>query len=260
MIQLSILIEIFKVCVSPVYNNSNQISDHRVNANLQHSLAWYVLSLPPYKPLENPVKIEEFDEYDQVSLLHVCSNPLSKDVLDKLSGFKQQFSEIVVLVPFDKNKENLEIDSDICVVHYKESFLGEAIQSSLKQVKNRFVLLGNDHTDVMLLDINKCVRLLKKTQTDVILGIYNNKEISELCVNGKLPRVSIEYPAYAMDMHYLKYDKDLPIIGGAIWRKDVVIHLLECSTGPNEELTGVLNWELSQRKKLVLLYVLMGGL
>lgn len=209
-----------------VYNNSNQISDHRVNANLQHSLAWYVLSLPPYKPLENPVKIEEFDEYDQVSLLHVCSNPLSKDVLDKLSGFKQQFSEIVVLVPFDKNKENLEIDSDICVVHYKESFLGEAIQSSLKQVKNRFVLLGNDHTDLMLLDINKCVRLLKKTQTDVIFGIYNNKEISELCVNGKLPRVSIEYPAYAMDMHYLKYDKDLPIIGGAIWRKDFLLSLL----------------------------------
>jgi glycosyltransferase involved in cell wall biosynthesis len=243
-----------------VYNTSNQISNHRVNANLQHSLAWYVLSLPPYKPLENPVKIEEFDECDQVSLLYICSNPLSKDVLDKLSDFKHQFSEIVVLVPFDKNQENLEIDPDIYVVHYKESFLQEAIQSSLRQVKNRFVLLGNDHTDIMLLDINKCVRLLKKTQTDVIFGIYNNKEISELCVNGKLPRISIEYPAYVMDMHYLKYDKDLPVIGGAIWRKDAVINLLECSTESNKELTSGLNRELAQRKKLVLLYLLMGGL
>jgi hypothetical protein len=112
----------------------------------------------------------------------------------------------------------------------------------------------------MHLDTHACVRLLKKTQADVIFGICGNKEISELCVNGKLPRISIEYPAYVMDMHYLKYDKNLPVISGAIWRKDVVINLLECSTESNEELASGLNRELSQRKKLVLLYVLMGDL
>ena len=41
-------------CISEIlyiYNNSNPISDHRVNVSLQHSLADYIAHLKPYEPL-----------------------------------------------------------------------------------------------------------------------------------------------------------------------------------------------------------------
>lgn len=54
-----------------VYNNTNPISDHQVNRELQHALSKYIIELPPYKPLKAKRNVELFDQFDHVQVIEL---------------------------------------------------------------------------------------------------------------------------------------------------------------------------------------------
>ena len=86
-----------------VYNQQNQISDFRINRLFQLYLHDYIIQLKPYVQLDAPRYVEQFDQFDHVSLI-VLSNDVSADVIKGLDQVKYKFKNSMCHVPTARKK------------------------------------------------------------------------------------------------------------------------------------------------------------
>jgi hypothetical protein len=207
-----------------VWNNVNDISDHKVNQQLQSSLGCYVMSLPPYAPLDAPRKVDEVEELDCVSLIVVNQEKPSQEIIHAIAECKKQYDSIFMLAPEGQVYENGVSDS-IMLVPYTQSNVGQKIQYCLQQVKGRYVQLNLQGNNPEI-NVALCAKLLKKTQVDVLFSAARNSMIVQIIQDKKLPKISFEYPAYAF---YLQHcgSHIVPLDYNSLWRKECLASLVE---------------------------------
>jgi hypothetical protein len=195
-----------------IYNNTNQLSDHRIDWRLQWTIARHVLDLPPYTPLDIPKKIDEFEELDRVSLVLFSQNKPTLQDIESIAACKNNYDEIMILYP----------DTEV-------NFL-QHIKKVLEQIKSRYVQIstqwGSLHIDTAL-----CARYLKKTQVDVLLGVPTQTVGSEMLSKKKLPKVATAYPIYALYPQNYSLQEFCTLSGACIWRKDALLALQDYCKG-----------------------------
>jgi glycosyltransferase involved in cell wall biosynthesis len=197
-----------------VYNNTNNISDHRVNKLLQESLAWYVLSLPPYKQLDTPRRVDKLDDLDTVSLIFLCQDRPSEELINNINAHKNQYDVIFVLIPEDLVYQVNAFASSITIVPYTQSDFVQQIQYCLQHIEGRYVQMGTQ-VDTLAINTTLCAKLLKATQAPVLFSVDGSSKIAHIAQDTKLPRVSFKYQAYAL--YSKNYDFDMDYI---IWLKE----------------------------------------
>jgi hypothetical protein len=211
-----------------VYNNTNQLCDHHVNMHLQHSLAWYVLSLPPYAPLEAPRKVDEAEAPDCVSLIFMSQEKPSEETLYSIIKCKNQYDKIFVLIPEDQAQDAYTSDGSIAFISYTESDFCRQFQHCLWQIKSNYVQLSM-RIDGLAIDTTLCAKLLKKTRVDRLFKFaVDDPRITRVMQDKKLPKISFNYQAYAW--YPKNYNvADMLLDYGLIWRKQALVEIVGCS-------------------------------
>lgn len=203
-----------------VYNGTNNISDHKVNWEFQRSLAWYILSLPPYKQLDAPKKVDKLDDLDCVSLIFLCLDRPSDDLISNINQHKNQYDVIFVLIPEDLDYQVNAFAGSITFVPYTQSDFAQQCQCCLQQVKGRYVQLSMQ-VDSLNIDTMLCIKLLKETQVEVLFSVDGNSKIADMVQDKKLPRISFKYQAYAVYSKNYDFDMDY-----SIWHKESLAKIL----------------------------------
>jgi glycosyltransferase involved in cell wall biosynthesis len=202
-----------------VYNGTNNISDHKVNWEFQRSLAWYILSLPPYKQLDTPKAVDKLDDLDTVSLIFLCQDRPSEKFINNINKHKNQYGAIFVLIPEGLEHQVNTFASSIAFVPYTQSDFAQQIQYCLQHIKGRYVRLGMQE-DRLDIDTTLCAKLLKATQVDVLFYAKNN--LHQFIQDKNLPKISFEYVAYAL--YPVHFNMEEMLHGTpTIWRREVLI-------------------------------------
>jgi glycosyltransferase involved in cell wall biosynthesis len=207
-----------------VYNNTNRLCDHHVNMHLQHSLAWYVLSLPPYNQLDKPRAVDVFDELDRASMVLIRQDSLSDEVVADILKHKNQYENIFVFYPEEKKSDAYTAYDSIKCVPYTEENLGQQIQYCLQQVKCHYVQLSTQ-VESLNIDTSVCVKLLKKTQVDLLYGV-NSKNAGFSTNLKKLPRVSFQHSAFALYPQYHMVTALSTLQETSVWKKEALKRVL----------------------------------
>lgn len=231
-----------------VWNNMNSISDHKVNQQLQYSLGWYVMTLPPYEQLHAPRKVDELDGLDRISLIYVCEDRPSQEILDAIAEHKIQYDKVFVLLPEDFGYLTNDPDGRVIFVPYVQAGFGQRLQYCLQQIASHYVQLSSQVKSLEL-DTTLCAKLLKKTQAEIMFNIATADRVIQ---DEKLPRVSFHYQAYAW------YPKNHEIIfdGGLIWSKKYLTEIVEYDS--ERSLQGVKEgWQnfVQKNETLCLLFI-----
>jgi len=182
-----------------LYNTGNQLSDHRVNQKMQHTLAWHILRQPAYPQLTEPVSVEP-DGTEKVSLIYIAheTDNIEKSIEEILAKIDPIHSIYVIIPPEKMTSSSLPGEIKSVNVHtlvYNNQSVPIALQKISKNSPDEYFLL-TDSSDADILqntDLNICIRFMKKTQCELFL--INPEEIAQA---EKLPCVSHEYQIYAM--------------------------------------------------------------
>ena len=238
-----------------VYNNRNQLSDHRVNAELQHSLAWYVLSLSPYKQLDAPRMADEFDEFDCASLILFCQSKPQPESIANISRRLNPLKNIFIFWPDEYGQSSCSDNSNITFVPYSPSDFIDHFKNCLGKIQSRYVFLGTEDLLKKNFDLPTGIKLLNKTGVDLFYwACAADEKLLELIYQQKLPKVFFEYPVYAFYAKNIKCSVPIMFINGSLWKKQSLIESQKVYRAKSSsELGAVLNEYMIQQDKLGLL-------
>ena len=245
-------------CVSDVlyvYNNANSISDHRVNVDLQESLALYVLGLPPYEPVEKPKNVEELGENDHAGVILICHHAPQPGQIENIIKNIRPLSFMQVLYPEDEARVLFdEKFESVTSVPYNKSEFVQILNSCLKEHVDRYLFLCSDSMNMdRELDLSTCILQLKKAQVDLFYCSLGSSHANYF--NKKLPRINKMYPVYAWFAQNRSGTWPIPVIDMTIWSRDLLVDLASKLQGKTlEDFCRELDGWLRKENKLGLMF------
>ena len=207
-----------------IYNNTNQLSDHRVDWRLQWTIARHVLELPPYAQLDTAKKVDEIETDDYTSVILFSSQKPSLQMVKNIALCKVKYHDIEIMYP-DTTCDAIIENDGIRLVPYSDSNFVDQFKNIIRQLNSNYVQLST-HEESLFTDTAVCVRFLKKTQVDLLLQVnLRDNKIQQLLNQNKLPKISITYDAYALypQSYSLQLLCDMTDI--CIVRKDLLVSL-----------------------------------
>ena len=208
-----------------VYNNSNPINDHRVNEKLQHFLGGYILSLPPYKPVDKPKSLDVLEEADYASVILICHHAPQQGQIENIIKNIRPLRFMQVLYPEDEvtvlSDEKFE---SVSSVPYNKSEFLQVLDSCLKKHDSRYVFLCSDAMNIAQeFDLATCVLQLKKAQVDLFYCAMGSDHVDSFI--KKLPRISGAHSVYAWFANNKNGSWPIPVIDMTIWSRDLLVDL-----------------------------------
>lgn len=182
-----------------VYNNHNPISDHRVNAHLQTSLAWHILSLQPYQRLERPIS----NAYDEKQDIASCIIFAPIDTPSTLTSvcYSARYNEQIIF--FDQESASVE--------HFIDLVLS---------ITTPYVLIAKN---ILSLEVNRqlveSISVLKATQAP-LMYICDASQYKSLLSN--LPCIQQNPSIYALFPRYESNTVIPPAFEMTLWKTDIL--------------------------------------
>lgn len=239
-----------------IYNNHNPINDCKVNQRLQRALGNYILNKQAYAPLQEPISVEIPEQNDHVSIIMLCSCPPSTTYLSHVRNQLMNVQAVHLLVP-EKNVSDSQ-EGNIAYCTYKQDVLVETLRACLATCESNYVLLCTDTEELVSnIDMKMCMKLLKKTHTDIFYCAlsYDHLMQKELLLIKQLPLISQEFPVYAWHANNRKGKWHTPVLDMAIWEKHELETALTSIDGSTiEELKNCLERYIQQSNKLGLMF------
>lgn len=239
-----------------VYNNANPINDHRVNKNLQHSLAWYVLNLPPYEPLDKPQIQEVLLEQDQASVILICRyEPNSRQIENIIKNIRSSRS-LQILYPAAADVALIsEKFKSSSFTSYNDFDFVQKLQVCLREIDSHYVLLSSDSISIMGdLDLATCILQLKNAHADIFYCTIGGRSHEDL-FSKRLPMINRKHLIYA----WYPQDKNgswaIPVVDMTLWPRDLLIDVAtRCSALTIENFCCQLERNLKEQNKLGLMF------
>lgn len=237
-----------------IYNNHNPLSDHRLNIEFQHKLAWHILSQKPYRPLPVQNSIEHFDTYDHVALVYLCESNYEMEVTKRIIEDMGPVHEKYIVT----QENGLCIGVDAKVITYQTHELKKNLYDLLRGLESNYVLLVTAAVEAIhKIDFCECIKLLKKTCTSIFYCDFASaNHVKQLLLNKRLPRVTNEWPVFGWYSHNRNGNWELPVLKQTIFNRFSLLEALQDNDFASiHELQSVLeNWVV-KNDKIGLVYV-----
>jgi hypothetical protein len=239
-----------------VYNNSNPINDHKVNESLQHSLAWYVLGLPAYKPLTCPQDVDVLQENDKANIVLLCQNMPKIETIESIVEKISSLQALFVFYPSDADFPLIsEQCKDVSFITYTEHDLVCKLQECLNNTDNRFVLVCSEAvTGSYALDLAVPILAMKNAQADLFYcSIGRNSHQSYF--SKSLPLVEKQHAIYAWYAQDKNDSWRIPVIDMTLWARPALMEIItQCSAGTIKDLFTQVEAHVKEHNKLGLMF------
>jgi hypothetical protein len=238
-----------------VYNNSNPISDHRVNFELQASLALYVLGLPPYEPITMQRNFDVCDDLDKATGVLLCRHQPNSELIMNLLQNIHLSGSLYVLYPSDTGVTLAEDIRSVVFVPYNTSNLIQKLHDFIKISNHRYVLLCSDSICLnheVALEV--CIHALKNTQADLFycaIGSKSDQNYFTKC----LPLVENSHSIHAWYAQNKNDSWHIPVISMSLWPCDLFLEVIaQCSAQNIEDLHDYIEVNVKEKNRLGLMF------
>lgn len=247
-------------CPLYIYNNTNPISDHRVNRELQYDLCLHCRNLPPYQPLDTPKMTETLDEFDNVSLILLSENHSYAQIIDSCSLYTQAYKQIYVMLS-EEIYTPLSDNLNIKFIPYTTSNFISEFKHCLEMITSRYVFLSTDCSANEKFDLILCIKLLHKTQSNILyLVSTQDKDLQSMILEHKLPNIFFKIPVYAFCPENNTENAEYPVLHNALWRKETLMAMQKIDKiTSSKELTSYLQNYITEKNILGIILNLTDG-
>lgn len=214
-----------------VYNNTNPISDHRIDIELQRALATYIAQCQPYCHLSEPITFENLGPHDTITLIMV---------VDKYLNTQDQ--------AFIKNNTNFESIHVICTQNYVADTentpfnlvyvdtqdLGAELIKILLTIDSNYILLQVGPNETPNQNLIDAIKLLKKTQANLyMLNLTPYLQSKGFAVDTTFARINRIKPTYACMTSDARCNEMLSHTRGMLWNRTYLLDLLRQTSDLN---------------------------
>lgn len=218
-----------------VYNNHNPISDHRVDQSRQHSLGWYVLSMPAYQRLDTPIEYAYDEQQDTVSLIIFATANLDEASIRRIDSLATQYQSVLVFHQGNFSCDSVTMSPALKLVQLSESDCSIKLIDAISSLKCKYIMISKDFSAENCEDIKQQALLLKTTQAPIFYLSLKYDSVGNNLFLRKLPRINHRCYTYAWFAKNKNGSWPIPVFDMTLWEKGVLQKILNELTFLNVE-------------------------